>query len=80
MAANNEVKCAVTPCPNMARAGKRTCSPGCAQLWREVYRYQVDRERTNQNQARTILKHPEKYKKSRRDWAERVLGVEVPSP
>lgn len=70
--------CAVCKQP-IERTGRayRTCSPACAQMWREVYRYQVDRERTNRNQAATILRRPETYSAAQVKWATKLAGKSV---
>lgn len=67
------MKCAVPTCDQEARPNLRTCSPACSQLWAKVYRYTVEPEKHAANQARTILRRPEKYPAARVRWAKKVL-------
>lgn len=62
------------------KAKVRTCSPEHAKLW-VAARYNLDsdfRRRQRASTARSILKHPEKYKASSVKWAKKVLEDELP--
>lgn len=62
------------------RAKVRTCSPEHAKLW-VTARYNLDpdfRKRQRASTARSILRHPEKYRPSSIRWAKRVLDEELP--
>lgn len=62
------------------RAKVRTCSPEHAKLW-VTARYNLDsdfRKRQRASTARSILRHPEKYRPSSIKWAKRVLDDEMP--
>lgn len=79
------MKCAVPTCSNTARPNRRTCSPACAALWHDVYRFRSPeslarfttpegRAKHRLSQARTTLKKPEKYGPTRTRWAQKVLA------
>lgn len=59
-----------------------TCSPECAKVWTLVrFRLAEDiHEQHRFNQARTILRRPEKYKSNQVSWAKRMLSDSPPPP
>ena len=62
------------------RAKVRTCSPEHAKLW-VTARYNLDsdfRKRQRASTARSILRHPDKYRESSIRWAKRVLNEDMP--
>lgn len=61
----------------------RTCSPECGKALRGPARFRVSDEAyeaRRRSQAKSILRHPEKYAASAADWAERMLSDNPPPP
>lgn len=73
--------CLVCGCWVIRRTGQ-TCSTECAALWK-IGRYQISddaRQRQRLASARTMLRHPERYKPSQRRWAADMLSDSPPEP
>ncbi len=61
---------------------RRTCGEGCAAEYQaRPWRYSRARaERQRRESARTIRRHPARYTRAQRGWAERMLGPNPPAP
>jgi hypothetical protein len=76
-------RCPVCQGPNLRAESLKTCSTECAQVWQSSRRYWLspeEHERHRVQQARTILRHPERYKPSSVAWAHKMLSDNPPPP